>query len=97
MPADRAAARSRATALLGDGRAARLARALYLRWLELRHLLPSSAEPSLFEYLRRGIRPGDVVLDVGGFLGAALGLCARPLEGSGTAFTADGHAILDYI
>jgi FkbM family methyltransferase len=92
MPADGAVARSRATALLGAGSAARVARALYLRWLELRHgrrgvpwrihtetiridprvrhLLPSSAEPKLFEHLRRGIRPGDVVLDVGGFLGA---------------------------
>jgi hypothetical protein len=74
-----------------DAAAARLARAAYLRWLELRygrrgvpwllngepirilpnvrHLVPS-AEPALFEYLRRGIRPGAVVLDVGGFLGA---------------------------
>ena len=43
----------------------------------VRHLLPSSAEPGLFAYLRRTIRPGDVVLDAGGFLGAYAILAAR--------------------
>ncbi|HEX2343248.1 MAG TPA: FkbM family methyltransferase [Vicinamibacterales bacterium] len=36
----------------------------------VRHLLPSSAEPALFAYLHRAIRPGDVIVDAGGFLGA---------------------------
>ena len=86
-------------------RAARIARELYLRWLELRygrrgvpwslhdepiridprvrHLLPSSAEPVLFEYLRHLARPGDVVLDAGGFLGAYALIEARWVGPSG--------------
>jgi len=43
----------------------------------VRHLLPSSAEPALFAYLRRTIQPGEVVLDAGGFLGAYAILAAR--------------------
>lgn len=100
--------RSRAS-VLGEGRASRAVRALYLRWLELRygrqglpwpihgetirinphvrHLLPSTAEPTLFDYLRRTVEPGDVVLDVGGFLGAYAILSARWAGLSGRVVT----------
>jgi FkbM family methyltransferase len=53
----------------------------------VRHLLPSSAEPALFAYLRRTIRPGDVVLDAGGFLGAYAILAARWAGPSGRVVT----------
>jgi FkbM family methyltransferase len=52
-----------------------------------RHLLPSTAEPTLFDYLRRTIQPGDVVLDVGGFLGAYAILSARWAGPSGRVVT----------
>jgi FkbM family methyltransferase len=90
-------------------RTARIARGVYLRWLQLRHgrrgvpwnlhdepiridprvrhLLPSSAEPVLFEHLRRLTRPGDVVLDAGGFLGAYALLAARWVGPSGRVYT----------
>lgn len=35
----------------------------------VRHLIPQDNERSLFEYLRAAIRPGDLVFDVGAFLG----------------------------
>jgi FkbM family methyltransferase len=53
----------------------------------VRHLLPSTAEPALFDYLRRTVRPGDVVLDVGGFLGAYAILSARWAGPSGRVVT----------
>jgi FkbM family methyltransferase len=34
-----------------------------------RHLMPHRNEPELFHYLREQIRPGDVILDIGAFLG----------------------------
>lgn len=34
-----------------------------------RHLIPQENERPLFEYLRAGIRPGDLVFDIGAFLG----------------------------
>jgi FkbM family methyltransferase len=43
----------------------------------VRHLLPSSAEAALFAYLRRTIRPGDVVVEAGGYLGAYAIVAAR--------------------
>ena len=53
----------------------------------VRHLLPSTAEPALFAYLRRTIHPGDVVLDVGGFLGVYAILSARWAGPSGRVVT----------
>jgi FkbM family methyltransferase len=35
----------------------------------VRHLVPHDPEPALFEFLRRTVKPGDVVVDVGAFLG----------------------------
>jgi FkbM family methyltransferase len=35
----------------------------------VRHLVPHEPEPALFRFLEATIRPGDVVLDVGAFLG----------------------------
>src|SRR5262245_40065766 len=43
----------------------------------VRHLVPHEPEPALFSYLRETIRPGDVVLDVGSFLGIYAVLEAR--------------------
>lgn len=43
----------------------------------VRHLVPHEPEPALFEFLRGTIRPGDVVLDVGAFLGIYAVLEAR--------------------
>ena len=42
-----------------------------------RHLVPHDAEPALFEFLARTIRPGDIVLDVGAFVGIYAVLAAR--------------------
>src|SRR5258705_11469266 len=42
-----------------------------------RHLVPHEPEAELFRFLRRTIRPGDVVLDVGAFLGIYAVLEAR--------------------
>jgi FkbM family methyltransferase len=36
---------------------------------DARHLVPHESEPALFGYLKSVIQPGDVVLDVGSFLG----------------------------
>ncbi len=36
----------------------------------IRQLVPQAAERSLFDYLRANIQPGDVVLDIGAFVGA---------------------------
>ena len=43
----------------------------------VRHLVPHEPEPALFQFLRRTIRPGDVVLDVGAFVGIYAVLEAR--------------------
>jgi len=43
----------------------------------VRHLVPHEPEPALFRFLRETIRPGDVVLDVGAFLGIYAILAAR--------------------
>lgn len=53
----------------------------------VRHLLPSSSEPALFAYLRRTIRPGDVIVDAGGFLGAYAIVMARWAGPSGRVVT----------
>ena len=42
-----------------------------------RHLVPHEGEPALFRFLKDAIRPGDVVLDVGAFLGVYAILSAR--------------------
>ena len=42
-----------------------------------RHLVPHEPEPGLFEFLRSTIQPGDVVLDVGAFVGVYAVLAAR--------------------
>jgi FkbM family methyltransferase len=52
-----------------------------------RHLLPSAAEPALFAYLKRTIRPGDVIVDAGGFLGAYAIVAARWAGPSGRVVT----------
>lgn len=44
---------------------------------QVRHLVPHEPEPSLFEFLKRTIRSGDVVLDVGAFVGIYAVLAAR--------------------
>lgn len=44
---------------------------------QARHLVPHEAETALFEFLGRTIRPGDVVLDVGAFVGIYAVLSAR--------------------
>jgi FkbM family methyltransferase len=43
----------------------------------VRHLVPHAPEPALFHFLRQTIQPGDVVLDVGAFLGIYAVLAAR--------------------
>lgn len=43
----------------------------------VRHLIPHEVEVSLFEFLRTHIRPGDVVLDIGSFLGTYAVMEAR--------------------
>jgi FkbM family methyltransferase len=43
----------------------------------VRHLVPHEPEPALFHFLRETIRPGDVVLDVGAFVGIYAVLEAR--------------------
>jgi FkbM family methyltransferase len=43
----------------------------------VRHLVPRDAEPALFEFLRAHVRAGDVVLDLGAFLGIYAVLEAR--------------------
>jgi FkbM family methyltransferase len=43
----------------------------------VRHLVPHEPEPGLFAFLRNTIRPGDVVLDVGAFVGIYAVLEAR--------------------
>jgi FkbM family methyltransferase len=50
---------------------------------DVRHLVPHEPEPELFHGLRRAIRPGDVVLDVGAFLGVYAILAARWSGGDG--------------
>jgi FkbM family methyltransferase len=43
----------------------------------VRHLVPHEPEPALYDFVRRTIRSGDVVLDVGAFLGIYAVLEAR--------------------
>jgi FkbM family methyltransferase len=43
----------------------------------VRHLVPHEPEPALFHFLRQTIRPGDVVLDIGAFVGIYAVLEAR--------------------
>jgi FkbM family methyltransferase len=43
----------------------------------LRHFIPHASEPDLFSFLRATIRPGDLVLDIGAFLGVYAILEAR--------------------
>lgn len=42
-----------------------------------RHLVPHAPEAALFGFLRQTIRPGDIVLDVGAFVGIYAVLAAR--------------------
>jgi FkbM family methyltransferase len=44
---------------------------------DMRRMLPHENEPELFEFLRRHLRPGDVVIDIGAFLGTYAILEAR--------------------
>jgi FkbM family methyltransferase len=44
---------------------------------QVRHLVPHEPEPALFDFLKHAIRPGDVVLDVGAFVGIYAVLAAR--------------------
>ena len=43
----------------------------------VRHLVPHASEPALFQFIHRAVAPGDVVLDVGAFLGVYAVLEAR--------------------
>jgi len=43
----------------------------------VRHLIPHESENSLFQFLRRQIRAGDVVLDIGAFFGIYALMAAR--------------------
>jgi FkbM family methyltransferase len=43
----------------------------------VRHLVPHASEPGVFRFLRDTIRPGDLVLDIGAFLGVYAVLAAR--------------------
>jgi FkbM family methyltransferase len=43
----------------------------------VRHLVPHASEGALFAFLKRHVRPGDVVLDIGSFLGIYAILEAR--------------------
>jgi FkbM family methyltransferase len=55
---------------------------------DARHLVPHEPEPALFDFLKRTLRPGDVVLDVGAFVGIYAVLAARwsGLDGRVIAF-----------
>jgi FkbM family methyltransferase len=44
---------------------------------DARHLVPHESEPALYQHLRATIQPGDVVLDVGAFVGVYAVLEAR--------------------
>jgi FkbM family methyltransferase len=44
---------------------------------DVRHLVPHDPEPPLVEFLRDTIQPGDVVLDIGAFLGVYAVLASR--------------------
>jgi len=44
---------------------------------DARHLVPHASEPELFHHLKTTVRPGDVVLDVGAFVGVYALLEAR--------------------
>ena len=63
-----------------------------------RHLVPRRSEVPLFEFLRDGIRPGAVVLDIGSFLGVYAMLAARWAGPSGAVIafepSAASYAIL---
>lgn len=43
----------------------------------VRHLIPHASEPSLYKFVRQTVRPGEVVLDVGAFLGTYAVIEAR--------------------
>jgi FkbM family methyltransferase len=43
----------------------------------VRHLVPHASEPALFRFIQRAVKPGDVVLDIGAFLGIYAILEAR--------------------
>jgi FkbM family methyltransferase len=49
----------------------------------VRHLVPHASEPALFRFVHREVAPGDVVLDVGAFLGVYAVLAARRAGSSG--------------
>jgi len=55
---------------------------------QVRYLVPHEPEPALFDFLKNTIRPGDVVLDVGAFVGIYAVLAARwsGLQGRVIAF-----------
>lgn len=44
---------------------------------QVRHLVPHEPEPALFGFLKQAIQPGDIVLDVGAFVGIYAVLAAR--------------------
>lgn len=43
----------------------------------VRHLLPHDSEPALFRFIQQDVAPGEIVLDVGSFLGIYAVLAAR--------------------
>jgi FkbM family methyltransferase len=63
-----------------------------------RHLVPRRSEVPLFQFLRQGIRPGAVVLDIGSFLGVYAMMAARWAGPSGSVVAFEpslaSHAIL---
>jgi len=44
---------------------------------QARHLVPHEPEPALYDFLKHAIHPGDIVLDVGAFVGIYAVLAAR--------------------
>lgn len=64
----------------------------------VRHLIPKVNEPELFDFLKTNIKPGQIVLDVGSFLGTYAVFAARWVGTGGKVIafepTIANHAII---